>query len=352
MTIGPVRLPGPVLPRRERGQAAVEFAGVILIVSLIIAAVAVSGLGGRIASGMASEIASVFGGKSAVTGSGPASARAGSATTKPGPGQGASTPAPGSPPVLAPGPRVAPLTSKNELTPWTRIGLTEQQWNQLQDEILSKVNPHGLAGLLVGGKYGAINLDKNGHLVLVPILQDGIGPALGDLLEATGVLGKTLAATAASALADAVSSLSGPILAKLAEYGILSAGTESGEAFATATDQAFFWSGRTEGVGGPGIASELAAGKGGTTLEGLVAQRGINLPTYDPANPASVAAWEQASQSYAEQASGTVYAVVGQTLRSDSVWSRIELPALESNPNVTKIVTIDPVTHIETVLHP
>lgn len=241
---------------------------------------------------------------------------------------------------------------QNELKPWTRIGLTEQQWYQLQSKILSEVNPGGVVGFLFGGKNGGINLDKNGHLVLIPIEQDGLGSALGDLLEASGAFGRALAASAASGLAEAASSLSGPILAKLAEYGILDAGTESGESFATATDQAFFWSGRTEGVGGDEIAAQLAAGKGGTTLEGLVAERGIRMPTYDVNDPSSVQAWANASRAYAEQASGTVYAVVGKSLRAGNVWENVELPALEANSNVTRIVTIDPLTHAETVIYP
>ncbi|MFZ0040657.1 MAG: hypothetical protein WAK93_05075, partial [Solirubrobacteraceae bacterium] len=248
--------------------------------------------------------------------------------------------------------QVAPLTNDNELKPWTRIGLTQSQWDQIQNEILSKVNPGGIAGFLFGAKYAGVTLDKNGHLTLIPIEQDGLGEGLGELLEDLGGWGKALASSAASALADAVSSLPGPILAKLAEYGIVDASTESSEAFATATDQAFFWSGRTEGVGGADIASELASGKGGTTLESLVAQRGIRLPEYDPSDPASVAAWESASRQYAEQASGTVYAVVGKSLRPGSVWEEVELPALEDNPNVTRIVRIDPKTHAETVIYP
>ncbi|GGB22149.1 hypothetical protein [Agarivorans gilvus] len=47
-------------------------------------------------------------------------------------------------------------------------------------------------------------------------------------------------------------------------------------------------------------------------------------------------------------AKGTVRAVIGQNLRQGNVWETAELPALMNHPNVDRIVTIDPVTKIET----
>ncbi len=54
--------------------------------------------------------------------------------------------------------------------------------------------------------------------------------------------------------------------------------------------------------------------------------------------------------SYANQVSGEVKAVIGKNLRQGNVWENIELPRLKSNPNVTKITTIDPETMIETTI--
>jgi hypothetical protein len=120
--------------------------------------------------------------------------------------------------------------------------------------------------------------------------------------------------------------------------------------FGTAPDTAFFWSGKTGGVGGDVVAGDIAAGKGGTTLEQLMESRGIKLPEWDPADPSVVQAWKDASLAYAEGASGTVRAVIGADLRAGNVWETVELPALKNNPFVTKIVQIDPATGVEKVI--
>ena len=44
--------------------------------------------------------------------------------------------------------------------------------------------------------------------------------------------------------------------------------------------------------------------------------------------------------------------MIGDSLRPRNVWETAELPALESNPAVTKITTIDPVTGKATVVYP
>lgn len=49
----------------------------------------------------------------------------------------------------------------------------------------------------------------------------------------------------------------------------------------TAADEAFFWSGRTDGIGGATKALEIAKSKGGTTLEGLIESKGIKMPEWD-----------------------------------------------------------------------
>lgn len=70
--------------------------------------------------------------------------------------------------------------------------------------------------------------------------------------------------------------------------------------FVTETNQTFFWSGL--GRGGDKVAAEIAGARGGLTLKQLTKARGIELPPWDAANPASVQACQSASRAYAENA--------------------------------------------------
>lgn len=116
----------------------------------------------------------------------------------------------------------------------------------------------------------------------------------------------------------------------------------------TKPDEAYFWSGL--GRGGDKVAAEIAATRGGTTLEQVIKSRGMDLPVWDAANPSSVQAWQNASRAYAEGASGNVRAVLGDTMRPGNIWETIELPALKANPNVSQIIRVHPSTGVETVI--
>ena len=118
----------------------------------------------------------------------------------------------------------------------------------------------------------------------------------------------------------------------------------------TEPNTAFFWSGRTDGIGGQHIAADIAKSNGGTTLEMLIEARKIIMPKWDQNNQASIKAWEDISSEYATCASGTVTGVIGKNLRPGNIWENRELPALKNNPNITKIVIIDPKTKISTVI--
>jgi len=118
----------------------------------------------------------------------------------------------------------------------------------------------------------------------------------------------------------------------------------------TEPNTAFFWSGRTDGIGGQHIAADIAKSNGGTTLEMLIEARKIIMPKWDQNNQASIKAWEDISSEYATCASGTVTGVIGKDLRPGNIWENRELPALKNNPNITKIVIIDPKTKISTVI--
>lgn len=120
----------------------------------------------------------------------------------------------------------------------------------------------------------------------------------------------------------------------------------------TKENGAFFWSGRTsKGEGVMNIALEIAQKKGGNTLEGMLGQYNIEMPIWNATVPSSVKIWEDVSALYASQVSGEVRAILGQKLRIDNIWEKIELPRLKKNPNVTKITTIDPETMNETIIY-
>lgn len=103
------------------------------------------------------------------------------------------------------------------------------------------------------------------------------------------------------------------------------------ELFKTEPNTAFFWSGL--GENGAEIAKETAKANGGVTLEMLMEQNKQKLIEagfpYDEdfdrfiwngTDPENVKAWQDLSEAYANQASGNVRAVLGDNIRSDSVW--------------------------------
>ena len=109
-----------------------------------------------------------------------------------------------------------------------------------------------------------------------------------------------------------------------------------------------FWSGL--GDDGPGIAAKIAKQKGGVTLETTLESQKIQMPKFNFNDSSSVQAWRNASEAYAKQASGEVRAIISSNVRADSIWNTVELPALKANPNVTKIIKVDPNTLIETTI--
>lgn len=118
----------------------------------------------------------------------------------------------------------------------------------------------------------------------------------------------------------------------------------------TQPDTAFFWSGRTDGIGGAENAANIAKSRGGVTLESTIEIQNIVMPEWDFNNPSTMEAWDLASGAYAEQVSGEIRAVIGSELRPGNIWENVELPRLKNNPNVTKITTIDLKTGVENVV--
>lgn len=109
---------------------------------------------------------------------------------------------------------------------------------------------------------------------------------------------------------------------------------------ATTANEAVFWSGLR---GSAPAAESWARANGGLTLEMTLAREGITLPQYNPADAASVRAWEAASLEFASSAAGDVVVLQGSQLRISSIWAK-EFEALTANPRVTSITAVDPTT--------
>lgn len=116
----------------------------------------------------------------------------------------------------------------------------------------------------------------------------------------------------------------------------------------TAPDKAYFWSGL--GPEGHAIARRIALENGGMTLETCLEANGIVPPAWDMKNTEVVETWQAVSKAFSDGCSGTVRAILGKEIRAASTWYTIELPALYMNPNVKKIVAIDPETGMEKVI--
>jgi Bacterial TSP3 repeat len=129
---------------------------------------------------------------------------------------------------------IDPLTQENAFKPWERLGISEDEWNDLVESILDEINPGGWKGFLFGDAAESIILDENGELVLVPpgatvwwhdgklqidvLMENGVGGGLvKGLAKILGAGGKS----ASTALKNALAKLSPSLRAQLASSGLL-----------------------------------------------------------------------------------------------------------------------------------
>ena len=119
------------------------------------------------------------------------------------------------------------LTEENAFKPWERLGISEDDWNDLVESILDEINPGGWKGFLLGDAAESIVLDENGELVLVPpgamvgyedgklkiypLMENGIGGGLvKGLAKILGAGGKSASTALKNALAKLSPSLRAP----------------------------------------------------------------------------------------------------------------------------------------------
>jgi Bacterial TSP3 repeat len=239
--------------RGVRGQTSAEYMGALVLVAVIVAALVT--VAPPISDRVSSLIEAIAGGKSAqvVDGTGPGTAGldpsadddgdgltneeeaalgtdAGAADSD---GDGVSDNdefTHGTDPLQG----VEPLTEENLGRPWERIGITEDEWNSLEDAILDEINPGGIEGFLFGDAAESLTLDENGELTLIPpgalihledgelkvseLQEMGIGGGLvKGLAKILGAGGKS----ASTALRNALERLPASLRTRLAGAGVL-----------------------------------------------------------------------------------------------------------------------------------
>ena len=129
---------------------------------------------------------------------------------------------------------IDPITADNAFKPWERLGISEDEWHDLEKSILDEINPGGWKGFLFGDAAESSALDENGELVLVPpgamlfykdgklqvseMMENGVGGGLvKGLAKILGAGGKS----ASTALKNALAKLSPSLRAQLASSGLL-----------------------------------------------------------------------------------------------------------------------------------
>ena len=242
--------------RGTRGQTSAEYMGALLLVAVIIGALLATGIPAQIANRMLGSVDAIAGGNGQRThsygddhrsptddptadddGDGLTNEEEEALGTDPGEedsdGDGMSDTEEfehGTDPNQG----IDPLTEENAFKPWERLGISEDEWNDLEKSILEEINPGGWKSFLLGDAAESIVLDENGEIVLIPpgamygyedgkleiypMMENGVGGGLvKGLAKILGAGGKS----ASTALKNALAKLSPSTRARLANSGLL-----------------------------------------------------------------------------------------------------------------------------------
>ena len=242
--------------RGTRGQTSAEYMGALLLVAVIIGALLASGIPAQIADRMTGNVDAIAGGTGARThsngddrrepvvdptadddGDGLTNEEEAALGTEPGEadsdGDGMSDTDEfehGTDPNQG----IDPLTAENSGRPWERLGISEDEWYDLEKSILDEINPGGWKSFVLGDAAEGLVLDENGEIVLVPpgatvmyedgklkiypMMENGVGGGLvKGLAKILGAGGKS----ASTALKNALEKLSPSLRARLANSGLL-----------------------------------------------------------------------------------------------------------------------------------
>ena len=244
--------------RGTRGQTSAEYMGALLLVAVIVAALLASGLPAKIAEQASGTVGMIAAGGGKAQSGGAGGGEPGGVVVNPtgdddgdglnneeeaalgtdpdsedSDGDGVSDDdefTRGTDPLQG----VDPLTEENFVKPWERIGISEDEWNDLEKAILDEINPGGWKSFLFGDAAASLTLDENGELVLVPpgaliyyedgklkvseVQEMGIGGGLvKGLAKILGAGGKS----ASAALKNAMAKLPAGLKTRLAGAGVL-----------------------------------------------------------------------------------------------------------------------------------
>lgn len=218
-----------------------------------------------------------------------------------------------------------------------------------------RIESTDLPEYLLGGVAG---LAKSGVRLALSRLGAGLGGALEGKLAESGLktgFGTLAESGEEAALKNTVSQAekaglrtSFGVLPQMEEPALVRNMVAQAEKFVTHPNEAVFWS--ELGEDGAEIADRFAADNGGKTLDMVASENGVKFPPYVGSDPASVAAWDRASELFAQKASGDVRVLLGHDFRQESTWRRVEFPALRSNPKVRSITAINPKTGTQLIL--
>lgn len=122
---------------------------------------------------------------------------------------------------------------------------------------------------------------------------------------------------------------------------------EKSEVVKTEPNEAYFWSGMTQGEDGNVYTGEenaasIAEQNGGKTLEMKLEENNIDSERMSGAD------WNEASETFAKEASGNVHCIKGEIVRENSVYNTTEHEAIETNGSISNVTYVDAVHGEET----
>jgi SCP1.201-like deaminase len=83
-------------------------------------------------------------------------------------------------------PEELPPVDGLDLAPWERVGMTEDEWRELEDAVLDEACPGGWQDAVFGCPIAGLTWDEDGELVPIEIKEMGVGSGLFRFLTRAG----------------------------------------------------------------------------------------------------------------------------------------------------------------------